>query len=68
MANWAVINNGVVVNCIVADNQQDAEEATNLTCVEYDTNDLVAINSLYDGVSFSYPIVEEEILNTTEQS
>lgn len=66
MANWAVINNGVVVNCIVADNQQDAEEATNLTCIEYNNNDSVAIGALYDGMSFS--IIEEEVSNTQEQS
>ena len=35
MANFAVINNGVVENCIVAESQAIAEEVTGLTCVEY---------------------------------
>jgi hypothetical protein len=32
---FAVIENGVVVNCIVATSKEEAEEATQLQCVEY---------------------------------
>ncbi len=36
MATFAVINNGVVENCIVANSKAEAEEASEgLTCIEY---------------------------------
>ena len=36
MGYWAVVDsNNNVVNCIIADNQQIAEEVTGLTCIEY---------------------------------
>ena len=35
MKNFAIINNGIVENCIVAESQLIAEEVTGLTCVEY---------------------------------
>lgn len=49
---FAVIENGVVVNCIVAESQETAESLTQLTCVEYLN---VEVGLLYaDGV-FSIP-------------
>ena len=35
MKNFAVIENGIVVNCIVSDTKELAEELTGLTCIEY---------------------------------
>jgi hypothetical protein len=35
--NFAVIEDGIVVNTIVADSQSIAEEVTGLTCIEYTT-------------------------------
>ena len=35
MATFAVINEGVVENCIVAESLAIAEEVTGLTCIEY---------------------------------
>ena len=35
MANYAVIENGTVINTIVADSQAIAEELTGLACTEY---------------------------------
>jgi hypothetical protein len=35
--NFAVIESGIVLNTIVADSQEIAEELTDLTCVEYTT-------------------------------
>ena len=35
MKSFAVIKDGVVENCIVAESQAIAEEVTGLTCVEY---------------------------------
>lgn len=60
MATYAVINNGVVENIIVADDQQEAERATGKQCVNYDP---LAVGSLphiglgYDGTTFEQPPV-----------
>jgi len=35
MATYAVIENGTVINVIVADSQEIAEQVTQKTCVEY---------------------------------
>jgi len=35
MTTFAVIKDGVIENCIVADSQVIAEELTGLTCIEY---------------------------------
>jgi hypothetical protein len=37
MANFAVIENGIVLNTIVADSKTIAEEVTGATCVAYTT-------------------------------
>ena len=47
MANFAVINNNIVENLIVAENLQIAQEITQKTCVEY-TNEEVHIGFFYD--------------------
>ena len=38
MADYAVIQNGVVVNVIVAESLEIAEKFTEKTCVEFDPN------------------------------
>jgi hypothetical protein len=51
MANFAVINEGLVENCIVADSNEIAEEITGKTCIEYNEEDVVGIGFTYsDGV------------------
>jgi len=35
MANFAVIKDGIIENCIVADSLAIAEEVTEATCIEY---------------------------------
>ena len=51
MANFAVIENGIVLNLIVADSKEIAEEVTGFECVEYTSEQAVNINSTYlDGV------------------
>lgn len=35
MATFAVIKDGIIDNCIVAESQAIAEETTSLTCIEY---------------------------------
>jgi hypothetical protein len=56
MANFAVIKDGVVVNVIVADDQETA----NLfgTAVEYTDTNPAFIGGAYDGTTF-HPVVTE---------
>ena len=51
MATFAVINEGVVENCIVADSLEIAQEITGLACVEYTSENSVSVGFTYaDGV------------------
>lgn len=51
MATFAVINEGVVENCIVADSLAIAEEVSGKTCVEYTVETPASIGFTYaDGV------------------
>ena len=51
MATFAVINEGVVENCIVADSLAIAEKVSGKTCVEYTLENRAAIGFTYaDGV------------------
>jgi hypothetical protein len=60
MSNFAVIENGKVINTILADSKTIAEEVTGKTCVEYTVDTRVSIGFDYDGVTFIAPVVEEE--------
>lgn len=55
MANFAVIEDGVVTNAIVADTVEVAEEVTGKTCVEYDDETPAGIGWTYDGNTFTAP-------------
>lgn len=60
MANFAVIEDGKVINIIVADSKTIAEEVTNKTCIEYNELNPVLIGSKYNGSSFeAVPVLEE---------
>ena len=67
MATFAVINNGIVENCIVADSLDIAQEVTGLTCVEYTNENAPSIGYLYDNGIFTNPnspvISEEEVID-----
>ncbi len=52
MANFAVIENGVVLNTILADSKAIAEEVTGKTCVEYTEENPACIGHGYDGTTF----------------
>jgi hypothetical protein len=62
MANYAVIENNKVINVIVADSKEIAEEVTEKTCVEYTEENPAGIGWDYDGVSFIAPITEEPVV------
>lgn len=55
MANFAVIENGIVTNTIVADSKAIAEEVTGKTCVEYTFSNPACIGLGYDGTTFEQP-------------
>jgi len=57
--NYAVIENNVVVNIIVADSLEIAEQATGQTCVEYTDENSAVIGYTYDGENFIAPVLEE---------
>ena len=55
MANFAVIEDGLVTNAIVADTKEIAELVTGLTCVEYTDDNPAFIGGTYDGETFTPP-------------
>jgi hypothetical protein len=62
MATFAVIKNGLVVNTILADSQEIAEQCNpECICIEYTQENPVSINWTYDGVSFTQPAEDQPI-------
>jgi hypothetical protein len=57
MNNYAVIQGNIVVNVIVADTKQIAEEVTGLTCIDV-TNGWDYDNGIDGGVFFPAPVEE----------
>ena len=55
MANFAVIEEGVVTNVILADTLEVAQEVTGKTCVEYTEDSPAGIGWTYDGTKFIAP-------------
>jgi predicted type IV restriction endonuclease len=55
MSNFAVIEDGVVVNIIVADTLSIAQEVTNSTCIEYTEKNPVRIGWIWDNKKFIAP-------------
>lgn len=53
---FAVIENNIVINTIIADSKEIAEEVTNKTCVEYFNSNPAVIGLGYDGVTFEQHI------------
>lgn len=58
MATFAVIEEGKVINVIIADNQEIAELVTQKTCVEYTETKPAGIGWTYDGKKFNEPVIE----------
>jgi hypothetical protein len=56
MANFAVIENGIVSNVIVATSKKVAESVTGKNCVSYDETNPAGIGWSYDGEKFIAPI------------
>jgi hypothetical protein len=64
MANFAVLDNNLVVNVIVADTLEIAEEVTAKTCTELIGS--AGIGWTFDGASFVKPLVEEPEVKTVQ--
>lgn len=58
MANFAVIEDGIVTNIIVADDEEIATTVTGKMCVEYFDNAPAYIGGTYNGKKFSAPVEE----------
>ena len=57
--NFAVVENGVVVNIIVAESKAVAEQFTGGTCVKYTDKNPAFIGLGYDGSTFEQPPAAE---------
>lgn len=55
MAYFAIVENDVVTNVIVADNKELAETITGLTCIQYNDVQDAGIGWAYDGSKFIAP-------------
>jgi hypothetical protein len=66
MKKFAVINNDMVSNIIIADSIEDAELATNASCVEYTDSDYVYIGQKYTENGFE-PIVQQSINTNSKE-
>lgn len=55
MLYFAVIDNGFVVNTIVCESKDIAEELSGKICVEYTENDFVCIGGTYEDGKFWQP-------------
>jgi hypothetical protein len=59
MAHFAVIENGVVINTIIAETLDIAETVTNKVCVEFEPiAGSAGIGWTYDGTNFAKPTQE----------
>lgn len=56
--NYAVIEDNKVINLIVADSKEIAEQVTCLTCVEYTNENPAHIGLGFDGTTFEQPVTE----------
>lgn len=64
MKNFAILNNNNdVINIIVAENKEIAEEITTLKAQEYDPSTLVAIGFNWDGEKFNPPPMPQEMID-----
>ena len=58
MAKFAVINNEIVTNVIIADTKEIAEQVTGLTCVEYTDKNPAGVGWIYNGSTFEQQLIE----------
>jgi len=59
MANFAVVEDGIVTNIIVAESLETAQDVTGKTCVEYTDENPAKMGLGYADGIFEQPKVEE---------
>lgn len=60
MATYAIVENNLVTNVIIADTVEIAEQVTGKTCIEYNESNPAGIGWTYDGKKFIAPQPEGE--------
>ena len=63
MATYAVVNNNIVENVIVAQSLEIAQEITGNICIEYTEENPAAIGWAYDGKKFIAPSTDQTSQN-----
>jgi hypothetical protein len=58
MTNFAVIENNIVENIIIADTKEIAETITGKTCVTYTQDNPAAVGYTYANGVFAEPVTE----------
>lgn len=57
MATFAVLKDNKVINVIIADTKEIAEQVTNKTCIEYTEENPAGIDWTYNGSEFIAPVI-----------
>ena len=60
MANFAVIEYGIVTNTLIAESKESAEDATGKSCVEYTESNVAYIGLGYSKGVFEQPVFDED--------
>jgi hypothetical protein len=70
MSLFAIVENNVVINIIVAESKEIAETVTKATCVEYETQNDCGIGWVYDAEKkvFISPVKPEIKILTQEDA
>ncbi len=66
MKKFAIVENSIVTNILVAESQEIAEQVTDKTCVEYTDANPAVIGLSYDGETFEQHIIPEVEAPVTE--
>jgi hypothetical protein len=66
MATFAVIKDNVVVNIILADTLEDAEQSTNSVCIEYTNEFPAGIGWTFNGETFDRP--QPPVVESTQET
>lgn len=61
MAIYALMNENVVQNIIVADNKKATEKALNCTLIEISNENPASVGWIYDGEKFNEPVIDETL-------
>jgi hypothetical protein len=66
MKKFAVVQNSIVTNILIAESQEIAEQVTGQTCVEYTDSNPAVRGLSYNNETFEQPIIPEPEAPVTE--